>query len=102
MKNWLWIAAVVVLTLILLSFLLPLVFGWEIPFHSHMYTPMMFPFGGLGMLVFWGAIIYGIYLLTKNNSEKKTSNINLLKQRLSNGDITIEEYEKIKKTLEEE
>lgn len=62
--------------------------------------------GGLMMLIFWGALIVGIVLLVRFlgardvTSSERTS-LDVAKRRYAAGDITREQYEEIRKTLEE-
>lgn len=70
-----------------------------------------FGFGmGLGwifMIVFWGVVIYlVIALFNKNRSDSRGSNKGesaeeILKKRYARGEISKEEFERIKKTLSE-
>ncbi|AQS57453.1 hypothetical protein B0W44_07975 [Novibacillus thermophilus] len=66
--------------------------------------------GGMGILnmIFWililGLLIYGVYLLIekatgKSGKESSDSPANILKGRLARGDISEEEYERLKSVL---
>lgn len=105
-RIWLWVISIIVVLLILARFLIPIAFGYEYPMYSHMFTGMMFPIGIFGMLLFWGLVIYIVYvLLIRENGIKNKKNedeLDILRKRLSKGEITIEEYEKIKETLKED
>ncbi len=103
-KVLLWVAGSLVVLLIAARILLPILFDWDYPyFYSHMFTPMMFPIGMFIMILFWGVIIYLVFrLLIQDRSSYFEDDLVILKRRLSNGEITIEEYEEIKKTLKEE
>lgn len=65
----------------------------------------MFGFGGLFMLIFWGAIIFFIVWLVKGNANHKEPNnksdsaINILKERYVKGEINKEEFEAKKKDI---
>jgi putative membrane protein len=68
-----------------------------------------FGFGWLVMLVFWGLIIWAIIALVRsaaNNNvdrkdEHKTDNaLEILKERYAKGEITKEDFERIKKDLQ--
>jgi len=61
--------------------------------------------GGLLMMLFWGALIYllfvGVQKLTSHNDSRDTGRaLETLKERYAKGEITHEEYEKIRKNLE--
>ena len=64
--------------------------------------------GGLSMLAFWGVLIVGIVLLVRwasgpnagPSSRPGESAIEILKRRYAAGEITGEEYEQMRKTLE--
>ena len=71
-----------------------------------------FGFGGIFMLLFWGLIIWAIFALvgrggcghgssSDNNSKHSDSALDILKNRYAKGDISKEEFEKIKKDLSE-
>lgn len=70
----------------------------------------MMMMGGMGILnmIFWililGLLIYGVYLLIekttgKSGKESSDSPANILKGRLARGDISEEEYERLKSVL---
>jgi len=61
-------------------------------------------FGGVWMIVFWGAIIglivWGISKLTRRDSGTPRSHpVEIAKERYARGEITREEYEQLKKDL---
>jgi len=66
---------------------------------------MRSPFGMVFMVIFWGAIIYALYAIIKGIQGKgggnKTAPLEIIKHRYAAGEITKEEYEEAKKTLEE-
>jgi putative membrane protein len=60
----------------------------------------------IGMVAFWGLIIYGIVLLARGQTNPvqpstRESSAEILKRRLAAGEISIEEYERLRETLEE-
>lgn len=76
-----------------------------------------FGFGGIFMLIFWGLIIWAVWVLVRrfsgqgccghgSNEEKSKSqgkNLNaleILKERYAKGEISKEEFDKIRKDLE--
>lgn len=65
------------------------------PFH-------MFGFSFLPMAIFWGLLIYGIFLMVKHFSEPKGKHnaMDILKARYAKGEITREEFENIKKDIQ--
>ncbi len=71
---------------------------------------MMGPWGlggggwmGLGMVVFWIFLIAGFYLLVTNNRSRNLFSENralgIAQERYARGDITQEEFERIKESL---
>jgi putative membrane protein len=61
-------------------------------------------FGGLWMLVLWGGIIaliiWGITRLTRHNEAmRKSTPLDLVKERYARGEITKDQFEQIKKDL---
>lgn len=68
---------------------------------EYMHMNMTF-FHGFGMLIFWTIIIFlfvSIFSTNSNNSNKE-SGLDILKKRLAKGEITQEQYESIKKTIQ--
>jgi putative membrane protein len=77
---------------------------------------MMFWYGGhwmfwqaglmwLGMIVFWGLLIWGIYLLIKNATRRPGSDEGgtarqILDERLARGDIDADEYRRLKDLID--
>jgi len=60
----------------------------------------MFGFGF--MVLFWGLVIFGLVLLLKksSSSNEKDRSIEILKERYAKGEITKEQFEKMKKDLQ--
>jgi len=61
-------------------------------------------FGSIFMILLWGLIILGVIYLIKNvaqnpKKEKKEQPLDSLKKRYARGEITKDEFEKIKKDL---
>ncbi|MFA7571741.1 MAG: SHOCT domain-containing protein [Sulfurimonadaceae bacterium] len=54
-------------------------------------------FHGIWMFVFWAIFIFILFSLFKKGSN--TSSLEILEQRLAKGEISIEEFEKLKNTL---
>ena len=61
--------------------------------------------GGLAMLAFWGALIVGVFLLVRGlgggHRRWEDSPMEVLKRRYAKGEITREEYEQMRKDLED-
>lgn len=60
-----------------------------------------FGLGPIFMLLFWGLVIYGVFLLFKRESSSngKDQAIEILKERYAKGEITKEQFEAMKKDL---
>ncbi|MFU8786037.1 MAG: SHOCT domain-containing protein [Candidatus Izemoplasmataceae bacterium] len=70
------------------------------PAYGHM--GYMMPFGFIFMILFWiGAAAVFIHFFEIRDSSKKNQAKEILNQRLSKGEISIEEYEKISKVIKE-
>ncbi len=72
--------------------------------HLHEGMGWWMAFGGVWMVVFWvgliALIIWGVNRLTRrDDSSRKQSPLDLTKERYAKGEITREEFEKIKKDL---
>ncbi|MEK9131367.1 MAG: SHOCT domain-containing protein [Patescibacteria group bacterium] len=66
------------------------------PFH-------MFGFGFVWMVLFWGLIIYGLVVVSRKSSlwhdNKKSSALDILKERYAKGEITKHQFEEMKKDI---
>jgi putative membrane protein len=68
----------------------------------------MFGFGSIGMILFWCALLYGVFFLFRH--EKSTQHhvthapgknaLEILKERYTRGEITKEEFISMKKDIE--
>ena len=63
-----------------------------------------FGFHGLGMLIFWGAIIFLLVTLFRGTSSNRdvssdSSTHDILDRRYARGEIDQQEYERMKKSL---
>jgi uncharacterized membrane protein len=68
---------------------------------GYLFSGWMMPLGMIGMVAFWIFIAYVLFRWTGtsiNNSENAETH---LKERLSRGEITIQEYEEILKKIKE-
>jgi len=85
----------------LIRFLVP-VFFEEVRYgyYPHMFNHMGFGMGVYGMGFIWVLVIgVALYLFFNQNSDKKDE-MQILRNRLANGDINDEEYDRLKKKLE--
>lgn len=58
-------------------------------------------FHGLGMIIFWGIIVFLIISLCKSKScEHKDSALDILKKRLAKGEISHEQFDELKQKLQ--
>ncbi len=58
-------------------------------------------FHGLGMIIFWGIIVFLIISAFKSNScEQKDSALDILKKRLAKGEISKEQFDELKQTVQ--
>ncbi len=61
-------------------------------------------FGGVWMVLFWGALIgFGVWAVTRlskrDSSESKVNHIEIAKERYAKGEISKEEFDQLKKDL---
>lgn len=102
-RSLIWVIALLVVLAIAARFLLPLIIGTQTTYYPHMFSGMMFPVGMFGMVLFWGLVIFLVYKVLIEEDQTKTKQhqheLSILKQRLAKGEISIEEYERIKETI---
>lgn len=68
--------------------------------YEYMNMNMTF-FHGFSMLLFWGVIIFIIFSLTKNSKESsKETPLEIIKKRLAKGDISKEQFDSLKKSIQ--
>ncbi|MBT8764078.1 SHOCT domain-containing protein [Desulfohalobiaceae bacterium Ax17] len=61
-----------------------------------------YPFGGAVMMIFiLVAVALIVYFLVKKNSQKEANAMDILKKRYARGEISKEEFQKMKEDLEE-
>lgn len=66
--------------------------------YMHMNMTM---FHGFGMLIFWVIIVFLLFSLFNNQkSENKETPLDILKKRLAKGEITKEQFDSLKKTIQ--
>jgi len=102
-QKILWITGIVVLFLLVLFGIRIYFWGGDYIFsYGHMSFGMM-PFGMIGMVAFWIVLVMVInnYVQNKNHEQNNQAIINL-KNRLSKGEISIDEYEKLLNAIKEE
>jgi len=64
--------------------------------------PFMHGFGGIFMILFWVVLIFAIIsLVRKGSNNKKETSEEILKKRYARGEISKEEFERMKKDLRE-
>jgi uncharacterized membrane protein len=84
---------------IFITFTLGMYLFYGVYFPNHHFLRGMFHFPY--MMLFWIVILIVIFInLSPKNSTKKP--IEILKNRLANGEITISEFQTLKKQIEEE
>lgn len=102
-QRILWITGIIVLVALILYGIRIYFWGGDYMFsYGHMSFGMM-PFGMLGMVVFWIVLVMVInYYVQNKDHENNNQSITNLKNRLSKGEISIEEYEKLLNTIKED
>lgn len=103
-KKWITVFTIIVSVLILFAILGVIgyyYFDWNwYPSYGHM--GFMMPFGFIFMILFWiGVAAVFIHFFELRDNSKKNQAKEILDQRLSKGEISIEEYEKIAKVIKE-
>lgn len=98
------LAIVLIVASIGMWYFAPVIFSnYEYPFYGHMIGGWMMPFGMIAMILFWAFIIIVVLRALQNHDGSKYNlGIDQLKKRLAQGDITIEEYEKLLSKIKEE
>lgn len=72
------------------------------PFGFHMFGGTMMPFGMIGMGLFWAIVIYFAYTsIDRINHHNSDNALLLLKKRLANGEISVQEYDALMKKIKE-
>lgn len=66
---------------------------------GHMAGGWMMPIGMLGMGILWFVVIMGLIKFFQPSQNEQKHALDLLNDRLARGEISIEEYESLKKTL---
>jgi putative membrane protein len=57
-------------------------------------------FHGFGMLVFWVIVFYLLFSLFNSKKKDMETPFDILKKRLAKGEITKEQFDSIKKTIQ--
>jgi uncharacterized membrane protein len=71
-------------------------------YNHHMFSGGFWPLGMVGMGLFWIlVIVIALGWFGNQSFSDRESNFERLKKRLSRGEITIEEYERIKEKMKE-
>lgn len=70
--------------------------GWTTTWHMPMGG--MMPFGMLVAVIVWGLVLYGLWTWVKPQFTSKSAE-DILRMRLAKGEITDEEYQRLKSTL---
>lgn len=68
----------------------------DYPYYGHMIGGWGMPFGMIAMGIFWFAVLYFVFNgFTIKDEYRYKRAIEVLKERLAKGEITIDEYEKL-------
>ncbi len=111
MKKRNIIIFVIIMSVLVTATVLMWVFGprllpdWEYTMYGHMMGGWVMPFGMLGVGLFWLVVIYVVIRGFDHNGfigNKQQNSIDILNKRLANGEITVQEYEEIKRKLKGE
>ncbi|HOI86174.1 MAG TPA: SHOCT domain-containing protein [Acholeplasmataceae bacterium] len=104
-KTLIWILSIS-LVLIIGSVILWLIFGTsneQYPFfYGHMVGGWMMPMGMIGMGLIWFVVLVFFYQMFQTKQNHYQEAMDILKERLARGEISIEEYEQLKKMIKEE
>ena len=57
-------------------------------------------FHGLTMFIFWFVLFYILFSIFRDKEDKEESALNILKKRYSKGEISKEQFEEMKKTIQ--
>jgi putative membrane protein len=101
-KTMIWLISIS-LFLIISSMVLWIIFRDNTLFNpiygGHMAGGWMMPIGMLGMGILWFVVIMGIIKYFQPSYDQHKNAHEVLKDRLARGEISIEEYESLKKAL---
>jgi len=102
-EKIIWVAIILLFLGAVIRIVIPYFFPQEnyLYNYSHMYGGMNFGMGAMSMGIFWIIIVLVIVYFVFNQKQKQDTTSDNLKKRLANGEITIEEYEKIKNKINE-
>jgi len=102
-EKIIWVAIILLFLAAVLRMVIPYFFPQETYLYNypHMYGGMNFGMGAISMGIFWIVIVLVIVYFLFNHQQKTDSTVDSLKKRLASGEITIEEYEKIKNKINE-
>ena len=103
-KTLLWVIGGFIALVVIARYMMPLIFASSEFRFPHMFTGMWFVIGTFGRVVFWVAVIYFVYtlLIQDRPTRSRDDELSILKERLAKGEISIEEYERIKKKMKED
>lgn len=98
-----WIIGGIILIGIVIYLIWPWIFdGASYPFHRHMIGGWGMPLSMIGMALFWIGVIYmGAYVFGFRADKKQEDAMDILKKRLAQGDLSIEEYELLMRKIKE-
>ncbi|MFH0767317.1 MAG: hypothetical protein ABH890_05190 [Bacillota bacterium] len=102
-KKIIWMVTIFALIMLIIRWVGIYYFNWfSINPYGHMLMGWTMPFGVLGMAVFWIFVILILFSVIDYKSERNSEHANrTLNERLSKGEIDIEEYERILKKIKE-
>lgn len=102
-KKWVIVSISVLFLLFILRWVGFYAFGWFNFYpETHMMEGWSVPFGIIGMVLFWVFIVLVLFSLIDHQSERRNEqSLTTLNERLSKGEIDIEEYEKIVNKIKE-
>lgn len=104
-KTFIWILAISI-GLIVGSIVLWAIFGYQNDqypyFMGHMVGGWMMPMGMIGMGLIWFVILVVLFDIFQSKKNDQQRAIDVLKERLAKGDISIDDYETMKKKIKED